>query len=323
MTPNSQQTFSVIRPGLLTTIQDLGRTGYQRFGMPVSGAMDPLALRIANRLVGNSDQAACLEITLQGPELLFETDSICAITGGDLSPTLNQKAIPMWKPFAIQAGDTLSFGTRKHGARSYLALPGGLDVPMKLGSRSTHLRSHTGGLKGRALRKQDVLRSRLSQRTLDGIQNGTIPLGILNLYQSISPIRVILGPHSNLFKPDAVDVLQQSTYRVTPQSDRMGYRLAGPSLTHLQSSHIISEAVPLGALQVPENLQPILLMADRQTTGGYPILAVVMSADIPRVAQLMPGESIQFQLIDLQEAQFLLQEQRKFLDKALPAITLP
>ena len=320
MARSNTSTFRVIRPGLLTTVQDVGRIGYQRFGMPVSGAMDHLALLIANRLVGNPDKTAALEFTLQGPELFFEAGATCAITGGDFSPALDQIAVQNWKPFSIQAGSTLSFGKRKSGARGYIALSGGLDVPEILGSRSTHLRSQTGGFKGRALQKDDVLTYRNSSCSLTQYLDRTVTPDILSIYHSNARIRAVRGPHADLFASEALDNLQRHDFRLSPQSDRMGYRLLGIPLAHAKSPHILSEAVPLGAIQVPANQQPILLMADRQTTGGYPIIAVVISADIPLAAQLMPGDTLQFQMVTVKEAEEALRQQRTIVDKAIPPV---
>ena len=310
----------VIRPGLLTTIQDLGRAGYQRFGMPVSGAMDVVAHRIANRLVGNPDHYAGLEMTLQGPELLFETDAVIAVTGGDLSPLVERQIIPLWTAMSIARGSTLSFGKRKTGARAYMAIAGGLDVPEVLGSRSTHVRSHTGGLDGRALTKNDLLQGgRPSARWTPWVGPRRDPV-IVPAYPTHPTLRVVLGPQADWFSKQTLNDFTKHRYRVSPQSDRMGYRLVGPPLPHIGSPDIISDAIPFGSLQVPANQQPILLMADRQTTGGYPKIGVVISADLPLAAQLLPGDTLGFSFVDRATAQAAARAQRSALDAVLPPV---
>ncbi len=310
--------FRVVHPGFFTTVQDLGRVGFQRFGTPVSGAMDLTALRLANRLVGNADHSAALEITVQGPELLFESDAVIAITGGDLSPSVNGAPVPNWTTLGIQRGGTLAFGSRRSGARAYVAVAGGVDVPVVLGSRSTHIRSRTGGVEGRALMKGDVLVAARPSADRSQLVGQTVPDSVRPAYSEHPTLRLVLGPQADLFVPDAVDQLITGRYTVSPQSDRMGYRLRGPALTHAGPPDIVSDATPTGALQVPANQQPILLMADRQTTGGYPKIAVVISADLPLAAQLIPGDTIGFTLLDVHEAQAMAREHRARIDEVLP-----
>ncbi len=309
--------FRVIRPGLLTTVQDLGRFGYQRFGMPVSGAMDRVALRLANRLVGNPAHAAALEITVTGPELIFESDVVIALTGADLSPTINGAPVPLWTTLRILRGSTLSFGERRSGARTYLAVSGGIEVPLVLGSRATHLPSKTGGFKGRTLVEGDVLIGGPPSPNVGRLIGRSITPAARPVYSSSPTVRVVLGPQTDCFTADAVETLVRGRYTVTPQSDRMGYRLSGPPLVHDGSADIVSDATPPGALQVPANQQPILLMADRQTTGGYPKIAVVISADLPLAAQLLPDDAIWFSAIEVREAQAIAREHRARLEKAL------
>lgn len=309
--------FRVVRSGLLTTVQDPGRFGYQRFGMPVGGAMDRVALRLANHLVGNPDQTAALEITVTGPELVFESDAVIALTGAGLSPTINGAPVPPWTTLRVTRGSLLSFGERQSGARTYLAVSGGIDVPLVLGSRSTHLPSKTGGVKGRALVKGDVLIGGPPSSKIGRLVGRTIPPSVRPPYSSAPTLRVVLGPQTDCFTADAVETLVHGRYTVTPQSDRMGYRLSGPPLVHAASADILSDATPPGAVQVPANQQPILLMADRQTTGGYPKIAVVITADLPLAAQLLPGDTIVFNVIDVREAQAIAREQQASLEKAL------
>ncbi|MEW6544294.1 MAG: biotin-dependent carboxyltransferase family protein [Nitrospirota bacterium] len=312
--------LAVVRPGWLTTVQDLGRFGFQRFGMPPAGAMDPFALRCANRLVGNPDQAAALEITVQGPEIRFEEEAVIAFTGADLTPTMNGALLPAWTTVMAGKGSRLTFGARRSGARSYLAVAGGFDLPIVLGSRSTHLRSHTGGFAGRALVKGDTLHGGKPNPGVWRLVGRSLPDAARPGYSPTPILRTVPGPQADWFTPDTVNNFLGGRYRVSSQSDRMGYRLLGPELDRAGREDMVSEAVPLGALQVPADRQPILLSADRQTTGGYPKIAVVISADIPLAAQLLPGDSVRFALIEVPEAQALFRAQRAALDAALPPI---
>ena len=309
-------TLLVLKPGLLTTVQDLGRLGYQRFGMPVAGAMDAFACRAANRLVGNGDMAAVLEITVVGPTLAFAQNAVIAITGGDLSPCLDGASLPMWASVAVSAGAHLSFGRPVNGARSYLAVAGGIDVPLVLGSRSTHLRSRTGGLHGRALIKDDRLPWGLPGRGAVLRRERSIPRPLRPAYTAHPQLRIVLGPQAECFDRHAVAALTGGPYTVSPDSDRMGYRLSGPSLTHRRDAEMISDATPIGSLQVPPNRQPILLMADRQTTGGYPKIAVVISSDLPVAAQVMPGQTVTFAEVTVARAHALAREQEALLEEA-------
>ncbi|HJU04751.1 MAG TPA: biotin-dependent carboxyltransferase family protein [Nitrospiraceae bacterium] len=313
--------FRVVRPGLLTTVQDLGRFGFQRFGMPVSGAMDTVALRLANRLVGNLDHAAGLEMTLTGPELFFEVDGVVALTGADLSPQINRIPVPLWTSLDIRQGSNLSFGARRSGARGYLAVAGGLDVPAVMGSRATHLASRTGGFSGRAIAKGDRIACG-PRPTHDPRHIGRqIPASARPPYVAAPTLRAVLGPQAELFSSHAVETLITQRYIVSPQANRMGYRLQGPPIflsRDLPAIEMISDATPHGSLQVPADHQPILLMVDRPTTGGYPKIAVVITADLPLAAQLMPGDTVSFTLIDVHQAQCLAREQRAALDAAVP-----
>jgi antagonist of KipI len=308
----------VIRPGLLSTVQDLGRVGLQRFGVAVSGAMDPLALRAGNRLVGNPDAAACLEMTIQGPDLEFLADALVAVTGADLSPVLDSRPVALWTTVAVTRGSRLTFGPRRSGARAYLAIAGGLDTPFVLGSRSTHTGSRTGGLHGRALERDDILECAIRAPGRRSPVGRNVPEAIRPLYSASPTLRAVPGPQADRFPDETFQTLLTTRYRLLPQSDRMGYRLAGAALVHTGSPDIVSDATPPGAVQVPANQQPILLMADRQTTGGYAKIVVVVTADLPLAAQLIPGDSVGFTLLDVAEAQTLLRQQWMRLNQALP-----
>ena len=313
----------VVKPGWFTTIQDLGRYGYQQYGVPVSGAMDRRSYTLANRLVGNRDHDASLELTFKGPELLFQSEAVIAVTGADLAPSVNSIGIPLWTSVLMKAGSRLTFATRRAGARCYLAVAGGVDVPIVLGSRSTHLASQTGGLKGRTLAQGDVLMSgtpSMDQREMIG---RCVPEQLRPVYSTGATLRILPGPQRSSFSEQALEVLTTNPYQLTTQSDRMGYRLEGPKLSHKGAEQWISDGTALGALQVPPDEQPILLMADRQTTGGYPKIAVVISADLHLAGQLMPGDTVAFKMTTLLEAQAAMKAQWNELDQAIPAFRTP
>jgi len=297
-------------PGLLTTVQDGGRWGHQWDGMVVAGAMDPFAASVANGLVGNGRGAAVLEITLLGPVLRALADLRLALCGGDLSPAVDGLPVPLWKTMTLREGQTLAFGRRRTGARVYLAVAGGLVVPVVLGSRATFLRGQIGGFAGRCLQVGDVLEgvSQCPTPTERGLRPAEVPA-----YALPAVLRVLPGPHLPAFTDAGRDTFFSATYTVSPQSDRQGYRLAGLAVARTDAGDILSEAMPLGGVQVPPDGQPILLMADRQTTGGYPLVGVVLSADQPRAGQLAPGDPVRFQAVDLAAAHDLAMRQERWL----------
>lgn len=281
---------------MLTTVQDLGRRGYQGVGVPVSGPMDAYSHRLANQLLGNDPSAAALEITLVGPELLAEGDLVCAAAGADISLTVNGKPAPMNEPFRVRAGARLRCGTRLAGARMTLAVQGGFDLPPTLGSRATHLASRMGPFGGRALRPGDVLPvgSLSAVRALAGHP--------LDIPQGGGRVRVLPAAHRERFTDDAWGLLIHARFAINPQSNRMGYRLDGPTLEHVRGADILSEAMPCGAIQVPASGQPILLLAERATTGGYATIANVITADLPIAGQLAPGDWIEFDAVNRDDA---------------------
>ena len=282
--------LKVIRPGMLTTVQDLGRWGHQAAGVPVAGPMDVYSHRLANRLVANDDGEAALEITLLGPELEAAGDLLCAVTGAEFELSTGGVRIGGERPFALKHGSHLHFGRRLAGARATLAVRGGLDMDAVLGSRSTSLSARMGPLGGRPLAAGDVL----------PIGHGESRAGRSSVvYRLLLPdggarLRAMAGPHDALFTQAALDLFFSSRYTVLSNSNRMGYRLEGPALLDAGRSDILSDATPMGSVQVPRSGQPILLMADRQTTGGYPKIATVITADLPLAGQLAPGDWIQF-----------------------------
>ncbi len=281
--------LKVIRPGMLTTVQDLGRWGHQDAGVPVAGPMDTYSHRRANRLAGNPDNAAALEVTLLGPELEADGDIVCAIAGAEFALTVDGAPVDAARAFVATAGARVRFGARRSGTRATLAVRGGFDVPPALGSRATSVVSRMGPLGGRALAAGDVLPIGPAG-TVASHRAGRA----MKMPSGGARLRVLLGPHDAMFTPEALGTLLGSRFTITPQSNRMGYRLEGPAVRHLGPADILSDATPVGSLQVPASGQPILLMADRQTTGGYPKIATVISADLPLAGQLAPGDWIQF-----------------------------
>jgi antagonist of KipI len=307
--------MTVIRPGMLTTVQDLGRWGHQASGVPVSGPMDPYSHRRANRLVGNWEGAAALELTLIGPELEMHGETICAIAGAEFEVFVGDR--PATGPvFAVRSGVRVRFGGRRAGARATLAVRGGIAVPPVFGSRATSLISGLGPFGGRAVVAGDVLPIGNEQV---GNTNGPPPdAQPLALPAGGARLRVIPGPHDQMFTAEALETLFSRRYVITPNSNRMGYRLSGPPLTHADSADILSDATPIGSLQVPRSGEPILLMADRQTTGGYPKVATVISADLSTAGQLAPGDWIEFVSCTRAAARDALRLQERRLTGARP-----
>ena len=290
----------VVEPGLLTTIQDGGRWGFQHLGVPVAGPMDQVSYRLANLLVGNSSSEAALEVTVVGPRLVFEEESVFAVVGAPFDLRLGGIPVSMNTSQLATAGQQLSFGRCSRGARAYVAVAGGFVVPITLGSRATHLLSRMGGLDGRALDTGDrlVLGQGMSETARVG-ESRSCPFVIPD---NGARVRVIAGPHNELFGDDMFKQLCVSRYLVSSESDRMGYRLQGTPVEVSRKCDVISSAVQVGSVQVLPSGQPIILMADHQTTGGYPQVATVISADVPIVAQLAPSAWVEFEACDLQDA---------------------
>lgn len=313
--------LEVLNPGMLTSVQDLGRSGFQQFGIPAGGAMDRFALRVGNLLVGNAEGEAGLEITVMGPRLGALRDMVVALTGADLSPEVDGEPVPMWQSFLLQEGSVLTFGRRKQGCRAYLTVAGGIEVPMVMGSKSTLLKGKTGGFQGRALLKNDLIPVGLMQRDQttesDSRIGGThhLPGEMVPQYGGAVLLRVVLGPQEEYFTREAVETFLTKSYTVTPRSDRMGYCLEGPVLVHQRGADIVSDAVPFGGIQVPAAGKPIILMADRQTTGGYTKLATVISADLPKVAQLFPGDSVGFRAVSVEDAQLIARREEAIINQ--------
>jgi biotin-dependent carboxylase-like uncharacterized protein len=273
--------------------------------------MDPYALRMANLIVGNDEGQACLEVTLMGPKLAFASDGVIAITGADLSPAINGRPVTMWKALFVKAGDELSFGAPKTGCRAYIAFAGGIAVPPVMGSRSTFIRGGYGGLKGRALKAGDRLPLGKAQYDFADVSGRKLPPAFIPDYETDRPVRFVFGPQADAFTDEAILTFTTKPYTVSRDSDRMGYRMEGPRLTHKTGADIISDVITVGAIQVPANGQPIVLMADCQMSGGYTKIGVVATVDIPYMAQKKPGDSVYFQPVSVNEAQSWLKEQEE------------
>lgn len=310
-------TVIVHTAGLLTTVQDRGRYGYQRFGMPVSGAMDVFSLELANLLVGNDPGDACLEATIAGPELEFTGAKWIAVTGADMDPHLNGMGIPMNTAVGVRQGDRLGFKGLKSGCRAYIAFAGGIAVPPVMGSRSTYLRAGIGGFNGRALMPGDELPlgGLVPLSPFGQLSSGTakrkprlkkLPESLIPEYKHEQTIRVISGPEAHYFEIAGLRSFLSTEYIVTAQSDRMGYRLSGEPINHREGmTNIISAGISVGTVQVPGDGQPIILMADRQTSGGYARIANVISVDLTLLAQMRPGDNVRFSETTLDSARQL------------------
>jgi biotin-dependent carboxylase-like uncharacterized protein len=305
----------VKKPGLLSSFQDLGRWGSQHLGVSVTGVMDTLAHQMANLIAGNTEDLATLEITLIGPTLVFDQACCICLTGADMGARLNGRSVPRYRPLIIRKNDTLILQNSLEGARAYLAVHGGFDLPIVMGSQSTYLRAGFGGWHGRALKRDDAIGIKKpllgSEKNLDELSN--------HLADHYIYLPSILGQHTgrkglvrltrsdqwNEFTPDSCAAMLATDWRVSTDSERMGYRLEGPKLSLSTPKQMISEATSFGTIQVPGAGQPIVLMADRQTSGGYPKIGTVASVDLPILAQKKPGDVIRFTPIDVAHAEKL------------------
>lgn len=304
----AKKTLEIISPGIMTTVQDIGRYGYGRFGVAPSGALDSYALRVANLLVANPEEHACLETMLLGPGLRFLSDGVVAVTGGDLQPKRNKQPIEMWRSHAFKKGDILSFGSAASGFRAYIAVAGGIAVPVVMGSRSTNLPSGFGGLNGRPLAKEDIL---LCDEPLNAISAAgrIFNPDWIPLYSAEWKIRVVPGPQDDHFPKDSRHTFYGAAYTMSQNSDRTGIRLEGPEIrcrADVEAS-IISEGVIAGSIQIPGDGKPILILGET-VTGGYRKIATVISADLPLMGQIKPGDRVQFQTVSLEEAHLALKK---------------
>jgi biotin-dependent carboxylase-like uncharacterized protein len=303
--------IETLKPGFLTLIQDEGRWGYQAYGMPVAGAMDRYAYRVANLLAGNRRGAAALEMTMQGGIFRFSRKCLVAVGGADMQARMNDLQVPNWSAFYVPAGGVLSFDAVLTGCRMYLAVHGGFEAPPVLGSRSTYTRACVGGMDGRALKEGDVL------STGQDVSSAAVPVCLSDqfarCYEQEIALRVIMGPQDDMFTPGGVGTLLTSTYTISSEADRMGYRLEGPKIEHVDKADIVSDALPLGAVQVPAHGTPIVMMADRQTTGGYAKISTVISSDLSWLAQGKPGDTVRFSRCSDEEAvEALRREEQRY-----------
>ena len=307
--------FSVLAPGGYTTIQDEGRYGYQRMGMPVCGALDAFAFHAANLLVANSANAAVLEITVMGPRL-----EIMAVTGAEMGMTLNNQPLDVWKSFRVKPGDILDIQQVKSGCRAYLAVNGGIDVPEVMGSRSTYVGGNIGSYQGRLLKAGDIVKCGRATR-LKGIR--AMPFDMIPSYPPEIVLRAIPGPQDDFFQ-EGLDVLFQSDFMVSTKADRMGYRLQGPKIgiRNDMPKSIISEPTMPGGVQIPPDEQPIILMVE-QSVGGYTKIVTVISVDLPKVAQATPGDTIRFERVSLETAHSLYKEQQKKIQNLAARLSRP
>lgn len=303
--------IEIQEPGPQTTVQDLGRHGQLRYGIPPSGPMDAFAFVLANRLAGNADAAAALECTLTGPRFRVDAPCAIAVTGADMPVAVNGESVANWSTLLLAAGDMVKVGAARSGLRGYVAFCGGLDVPLRLGSRSTYLRGRLGGLEGRALRKGDRLATLPAARP----RVRTVPRDACPVYAAETCVRVMLGPQADRFTPAGIETFLRSSYTLQPQSDRMGARFQGSRIEHVRGHDIVSDGIALGSVQVPGDGQPIVLLVDRQSTGGYTKAATVCSFDIGRIAQLRPGQTLRFEAVEIAQAHALLREWRTMLSE--------
>lgn len=324
--------IKVLQPGMQATIQDLGRHGLQKYGVIVGGAMDRISLRIANLLVGNTETEGALEVTLFGTSLLFESDELIAITGGNLQPTIDGEPAPLWQPLLIRKGSILKFGAAISGCRAYVSFGGGINIPKTMGSKSTYIRAGIGGFQGRKMQKNDVFYC--NERTVEGdklfvqLQKRATSLSWSVHYtpfvtfKKTQIIRFIRGSEYERFTNESLNTFFSTPYTITTYADRMGYRLNGVPISLKESFELLSEGVTYGTIQVPSNGQPIILMADCQTTGGYPKIGQVITADLPSLAQMQTNDQIYFKEVTLEEAQWALIHQEKKMNELAFGIQL-
>ncbi len=297
--------MTILSPGPLSTVQDEGRFGYMSTGFSPGGAMDTKAAKTANILVGNAPMDGVIEMTVMGLSAQFSCDTLVAITGADMVPELNGEAVPMYRAIPVHAGDTLTMKLAKSGMRAYLAVAGGFDLPTSMGSMSTNLKCALGGMEGRKLQRGDVLPLRRTIPSFPKDVRATSP----ETYSKALTVRVILGPQDDFFTKKGLETFLSCAYVVTDKSDRMGVRLDGEKIENKNGVDIISDGIATGSIQIPASGTPIIMMADRQTTGGYAKIATVISADLPKIAQAAPGTEIRFTAISQKDAVRILRKE--------------
>lgn len=311
----------ILKGGMLTTVQDGGRTGYQSQGFSVAGVMDARSFKIANLLLDNPENEAVLEFTLIGPTLEFTSETIIAITGGDFQPKINDEPAPMYTAIYMHKGDILKFGSARTGSRGYIAFSSYLSIPVVMGSRCTNLKSCIGGFKGRRLQDGDYINFRIKRRYLPFFLSRKLEPDDFSQEETV--LRVVMGPQDDMFSKQGIETFLNTEYIVTSEFDRMGCRLDGAYIARKSESDMISDGIALGSVQVPSHGKPIILLADRQTTGGYPKIATVASVDIPKLVQRKTDHKIRFQAISVQEAQKLYLKEINELDEMRNIIHKP
>ncbi|AOV07122.1 biotin-dependent carboxyltransferase family protein [Sporosarcina ureilytica] len=329
--------ITILKPGLLDTIQDLGRYGFQKYGVVASGAMDMWAHRVANILVGNEEHASTIEMTFVGPHIQFERDTVFALCGGSLQPTIDGVPVPMWRPVFVKKNAVLQLGHALAGSRAYLAVSGGFAIPKTMNSQSTYLRAKIGGIEGRALKRGDqisiddrldnasILTESLKQpqnRAPFKTTNWFVAPNLVPYNMTPTIIHVTKGKQYDAFTESSKQAFLNQPFTVNVNSDRMGYRLNGPHLALTEQKEMISEAVAFGSIQVPADGNPIILTADRQTTGGYPKIAQVSTCDISILAQAKPGDQLIFNMISIEESQTRFMQMEAQLKQLTTAIRI-
>lgn len=334
--------IEVLQAGIQTNVQDGGRPGYLSRGIPPAGAQDYYALALGNLLVGNrltppplsrdAPGEAGLEMLLRGPTLKFHHDTIIVLTGADMAPTLDGRAVPMFEAIPVKAGATLALGYVKRGARGYLALAGGIDVPLYLNSRATYIRGSQGGLEGRALKAGDRLSLGTPRVSASRVAGRKLPAGLAPWPDRPDEIRVVLGPQDFMFTDDGLKTFLGVEWKLSPVSDRMGMRLIGPKLgLHERQAHLVRDAgsgaadivddvIPVGGIQVPGGIEPIVMGVENPTAGGYAKIATVITSDLGKMGQLTPGSALRFRAIDAREAIEIGLAQWRALKAALAAL---
>lgn len=301
--------ITTIHQGFFTTIQDEGRWGYQAYGMPVAGAMDKYSYRVANLLVGNQPGTGVIEMTREGAAFRFDEEQFVAVCGADMQGTLNDVPITNWSAFVAPKGCELKFAAAPNGYRTYLAVYGGFDVPLVLGSRSTYTGASVGGCEGRALRQGDVVY--VGQEGAIPTQPQVLAEKFIPYYREEINLRVILGPQENMFSQEALHAFFCNPYCITEKADRIGYRLKGPKIMHIEKATVVSDALCLGAIQIPAHGMPVIMMADHQTTDGFAKLGSVIRVDLNKLAQAKPGDHLSFTCVREEMAIQALQEEKK------------
>lgn len=304
--------ITVKRPGILTTVQDLGRPGYNRFGVNPGGACDRAAVRLLNTLLGNAEGAAVIETHFPAVEIVFESKKDFAVGGADFTPTLNGKEMQTWRIYTAAKGDVLKFKGKRLGSRAYLAVTGGFKVSEWLGSSSTNLMAGAGGVEGRALKTGDVVRIARSDNPFGRAGKG-LSATLIPRYSGAPTVRVIESGESGLMSKETRKTFESSSFKVSQDSDRMGYRLHGPKLTSKRKLEMVTSAATFGTVQLLPDGQLVVLMADHQTTGGYPRIATVIAADLPLLAQLGPGDKVKFEFITIEGAEKAMADSEKDL----------